>query len=150
MLKPNPLASIKGIVFKNNDANPEVLLLRNEREEWELPGGKMEDDETPEACLVREFKEETGLEVSVGPCAGSGILTILPPHLPSVTTVWISAYGCHLKSASPDQILISNEHQGWGWIPVADLGGMADVPDIYKTSILNWARSSRVLSPDGV
>lgn len=33
---------------------------------WEFPGGKRELDESFEACLIREIREELGVEISVG------------------------------------------------------------------------------------
>ena len=45
----------------------QVLLIQRARAPWDgawsLPGGRLEPDETPEACAAREVGEELGLRV---------------------------------------------------------------------------------------
>jgi len=50
--------SIKGIVFEDG----KVWLRYNQRNEWELPGGKLDEGEQPEQTIVRELREELGFE----------------------------------------------------------------------------------------
>lgn len=50
------------------DAEGRVLMARRPAGKqhaglWEFPGGKVESDETPQAALVRELREELGVEV---------------------------------------------------------------------------------------
>ena len=35
----------------------------NERNDWELPGGKLDDNEQPDQTIVREIREELGREI---------------------------------------------------------------------------------------
>lgn len=32
---------------------------------WEFPGGKIESNETPEQCIIREIKEELDIKISI-------------------------------------------------------------------------------------
>lgn len=41
----------------------QFLMVRHARRAWEMPGGKLEPGEDPEAGASREFREETGYEV---------------------------------------------------------------------------------------
>jgi ADP-ribose pyrophosphatase YjhB (NUDIX family) len=61
----NPVPAA-GVLLPHGD---EVLLVRRKfaprAGAWCLPAGFMEDGETPEACAVRELREETGIEAEL-------------------------------------------------------------------------------------
>ena len=56
------------IIFVN-DLKQILLLLRDDKPDipypnmWDIPGGHVEDGETPEQCIVREMKEEMDLNL---------------------------------------------------------------------------------------
>jgi 8-oxo-dGTP diphosphatase len=55
------------IIIENTDGS--IILVKRANEpfinQWALPGGIMEPDETIEQTAVREVKEETGLDVNL-------------------------------------------------------------------------------------
>src|SRR5437763_11981549 len=67
--KPPERVACAGAVIRDRPGRILLVLRANDpgRGLWSLPGGRVEPGETPEQAVVREVREETGLEVSVGP-----------------------------------------------------------------------------------
>ena len=57
------LPSVMGIVY--DDASRVLLVRQSADALWSTPGGVIEPTETPATAVVREVREETGLEVNV-------------------------------------------------------------------------------------
>ena len=57
-----------GILFVN-DRKQILLFLRDDNKSipypnmWDIPGGRVEEGETPQECIVREMKEEMNLDL---------------------------------------------------------------------------------------
>lgn len=65
---------LAGCIIK--DTNGRVLLMHRttpKRTQWEVPGGKVENGETPEQAAVREVKEELDITVAVVRKVGSEV-----------------------------------------------------------------------------
>ena len=67
VLRPKPVLLVVAVALVDNDGRV-LLAQRPEGKKlagmWEFPGGKVEPNETPEAALLRELREELGLDIS--------------------------------------------------------------------------------------
>lgn len=122
------VVSCKAVVL----AGDRVLLAANDREEWELPGGRLEQGETPPMCVAREVAEETGLAVEVVDIIDSWVYEPLPGR-----QVLIVTYGCADLPSAPS-VTPSGEHRAVDFLAIDDLDHLA-VPEGYRSSIRAWA-----------
>jgi 8-oxo-dGTP pyrophosphatase MutT (NUDIX family) len=118
--------SVKGVAVQDG----RVLLLENERAEWELPGGKLELGEDPAECVAREISEESGWKVITGP-----LLDCWQYHIRAGVDVLIVTYGCHVRSSGPP--VVSSEHKRAGLFTPAQVPALT-MPKGYKRSIVAW------------
>jgi 8-oxo-dGTP diphosphatase len=73
-----------------------VVLCRDERDHWFLPGGTRERDESVESCLARELREEAGARLLGAP-------------------VWIGAHRCVTDHPVPYRPWQPHPEKAWLW-----------------------------------
>jgi 8-oxo-dGTP pyrophosphatase MutT (NUDIX family) len=102
--------SVKGVLIHED----RVLLLLNERGEWDLPGGRPDPGEDHRVALEREVREETGLSVEVGVALDEHLFEVLPGRF-----VRILCFACRLTGGS--EVTLSCEHLATRWLPLGAL-----------------------------
>lgn len=106
-----------------------LLLFHKKLQKWLPPGGHVETDEDPWRAVIREAKEETGLDVTVveAPDRASeepGVFSIPRPHHVQVETIDGQhehidlAYVCHPTGGA---LLGNDESQEVRWFSEEDL-----------------------------
>jgi 8-oxo-dGTP pyrophosphatase MutT (NUDIX family) len=115
--------SVKGVLIEDGS----VVLLENERGEWELPGGRPEPGEDPSTCLVREFAEELGAAITVGPIVDSWNYEVLPGRHVAIVTYAVAR-------GEPGALRVSEEHRRLNWFPLDALDALP-LPEGYSRSI---------------
>jgi len=103
-----------GAIVMNED---KVLLLRRSVKEtsrhgmWELPGGKLEEGETPEDAAITETKEESGLDVVLDKKVGEHV----DHNMNKVYHAYIA------EPTSVDQeVKLSEEHDESQWMTIEE------------------------------
>ncbi len=103
-------------------------------EKWEFPGGKVDEGETPEEALKREFSEEFDVDITVGTHFCSGTFSN------KNTEYHLLAYYVRILSES----FLLKEHQRLRWCSIAELRNlpMADSDKIILRCIEERAESA--------
>ena len=89
---------------------------------WEFPGGKQEEGETLEECLVRELKEELGLEIVVGE------LFMSVEYEYETKFITLHCFQCSLLQGTPAGL----EGQETHWVRMDELKGFVFTPPDQK------------------
>lgn len=113
---PIPAVGV-GAVLLDNQEN--VLLIKRAKEPakhlWSIPGGKLEPGETMTEACQREFLEETGLVIKVGPIIG--VVERITPEFHYI----IMDFAATLTQQSSSAPQASSDVDDARWVPVSGL-----------------------------
>ena len=110
-----------------------MVLVKNSRNEWELPGGRIDEGEDHAQTLVREFMEELSVEVALAQLVDSYLFEVIPGRYVQIVT-----YGCTLVGKFAPRI--SDEHIEHCLWPVDRLSEI-NLPVGYRQSAETWANA---------
>jgi ADP-ribose pyrophosphatase YjhB (NUDIX family) len=102
--------SVKALI---RDSEGRVLVVKEDDDYWDLPGGGTDHDEDLEVSLKREIREEVGLEVEVGNLYDS----IKFVSVDGIHALFV-IYECHPTGSL---VLRLDEASEAAWLPAAEL-----------------------------
>lgn len=101
---------------------------------WEFPGGKIEKDETPETCLIRELNEELNVHIAVLEYLGDS------KHKYDYKEINLKAYLCRIIEGA----IQLNDHDKVAWVTLEKIEKYKLAPaDIPILKLYDKSRNSK-------
>ena len=94
-----------------------------QKDGWEFPGGKVESNETPEAAIVREIREELNADIEV-----TGFLTTVEHDYPNFH-LSMDCFWAKLADGTEMTLL---EHEAAKWLSIEDINSVDWLPADIK------------------
>lgn len=118
--------TVKAIIYRNDS----VLLVQDHKGRWEMPGGKMDFNESPEDAIRRELQEELGF------------INVVVGDIINVWTFSVDAEGNEYQftvivyeiTANDDEVKKSDEHICYEWVPTEKIDAL-NMRDGYKQAV---------------
>ena len=108
-----------------------LMILRTDNGLWSLPGGGMEIGETVTACVARETKEETGLDITV-----TGVVGIFtnPTHVVAYPDGEVRQQFsiCLRGRVVAGELTTSDESREVHWVEPDRVAGLVIHPEIRR------------------
>ncbi len=111
------------VAVRSSAAGNEFLMVRHIKRGWELPGGKLEANEGPVHCALREFREETGHLLS----SPHYVVKLRKPN--GICHVFTGGLGAAVEGTKPDPKEAVVEYRWFSRLPRAE--GLAFPDDPY-------------------
>jgi prepilin-type N-terminal cleavage/methylation domain-containing protein len=105
--------SAGAVVFFQKGKKREYLLLNYIGGHWDFPKGHIEFNEKPEETVIREIKEETGLEVKLL----KGFQEKITYTFKHKKEFVIKEVIFFIAAAKDQKVVLSEEHKGYVWLP---------------------------------
>lgn len=106
------------LVFVQDRAGRFAVVYSPRRAEWASPGGWREDGEAVVETVVREVREETGLELQAAalvPCAYERLRPLTPGRWPDEGGC-LQVYRTRVDADAPDMGAGADDVIGWRWV----------------------------------
>lgn len=116
---------VKALIVDQDDR---VLVLQVNTEKfkkdktphWDIPGGRIQEGQTPVETLQREVVEETGIERIINAEYLTGVISNIEIPVSDVLNVGLVLVVYKVIIPENSEVVLSEEHTAYEWVPRAE------------------------------